>query len=407
MIASIILLILYIVFPDPASAQSTPTPDQNRVLDSLRSELNYIRSQLESERGQEYDVLGQLNIRQKQVSVQEALIREQQTRAGVLRDSIANLESDIEVRESYLSQLGLQIIDLEDRHDLLSEGLARTLLADRRLAQFGAMEFMLGARSWRDLMSRRAVVKRLESIERNALNSLAIAADTLQTTESYVFTESRTLRAQKDLLELRRAEALELEHGLTVENAKLDQGKQQLVAELDRIQNNRKLLEERSREIETAQAAIKGMIEKVVRGEPMTGISLLLSRGVLPWPANGRVVQRFGLVKNEALSTFTENPGIEILVSADEPIKCIAEGKVSSITWLRGFGNVCIVEHPGSFFTVYARLGQIDVTTNQTVATGQSLGYTSFDPVSEQYRLHFEFWSGKDKKDPLEWLSSR
>jgi septal ring factor EnvC (AmiA/AmiB activator) len=149
------------------------------------------------------------------------------------------------------------------------------------------------------------------------------------------------------------------------------------------------------------------MIGKMARGEPMSGVALSVLRGSLPWPVIGRLVSRFGIVRNRKLATVTENPGIELAATADAAVSTVAEGRVSSVTWLRGYGNVCIVEHPGSFYTVYAKLGQVVVRPRDELRAGEIIGYPGFDAGSEDYRVHFELWSGKEKKNPIEWLQAR
>jgi septal ring factor EnvC (AmiA/AmiB activator) len=407
MILSLLIIIGYCLCATDLPAQTIGLTSQNRALDSLRIELDRIHRQLEAQQGKERDILGEIAIREKQVSVEEELIRRQQQRGTSLRDSITDLEEDIRIREDLLSGLGVQILELEDRQKFLSTSLARTILADRRLARTGTLEFFISSHSWRELLSRRAMLIRLASTERSALNAYRTTSDTLQMTEGYVFDEAQELRSRKELLERKRAEAFTIEENLQIEAAKLILSKQALTSQLDEIRSNRKMLEARRREVESAHSAIRGMIERIARGEPLAGSPLFLSKGRLPWPASGSVVKKFGIARNEAFATETENPGIDIAISPNEPVRCVAAGKVSSVTWLRGFGNVCIIEHPGSFFTVYARLGQIEVSLNQSVASGDALGYANFDPVSEQHRVHFELWSGKEKKDPVEWLSDR
>jgi murein DD-endopeptidase MepM/ murein hydrolase activator NlpD len=111
------------------------------------------------------------------------------------------------------------------------------------------------------------------------------------------------------------------------------------------------------------------------------------------------------MIRNRESSTLTENPGIDLTIAVDEPVRAVADGKINSVTWLRGFGNVCIVEHSGSFYTVYAHLGNLSVENGQLLKKGDIVGGPSLDPLSGEYRLHFELWSGKEKKNPREWLT--
>ena len=250
-------------------------------------------------------------------------------------------------------------------------------------------------------------MKRLQRTAHQSLSTLAASVDTLQETEDAVFASTQILREQKWSLEANRRRATDLTRDLQRDITELERGKNSLQSRLKKLRQDRKLLEQHRQEIAASQAQIEEMIGKIARGEPMSGIALATLKGALPWPVIGRVVAKFGAVKNPALATITENPGIEIAASADAAVSSVAEGRVSSVTWLRGYGNVCIIEHPGSFYTVYAKLGQVVVKPREDVRSGGVIGYPGFDASSEDYRVHFELWSGKEKKNPLEWLQPR
>jgi murein DD-endopeptidase MepM/ murein hydrolase activator NlpD len=128
---------------------------------------------------------------------------------------------------------------------------------------------------------------------------------------------------------------------------------------------------------------------------------------MLPWPVHGDVLSSFGLQRSRAQTGVTDNPGVDIGAASGEEVRCIADGRVSTCTWLRGFGNVVIVEHPGDFFTVYAHLQQLDVGRGDKVRARQVLGTAAHDGVTNTYRIHFELWQGKEKHNPLHWLAQR
>jgi len=127
-------------------------------------------------------------------------------------------------------------------------------------------------------------------------------------------------------------------------------------------------------------------------------------KGKMNWPALGRVVSRFGLQKHDRLATVTENPGIAIQAQEGAPVNCVCAGKVTRITWLRGYGNTVIVDHQDGYYTVYAHLGTISVREGQIVSTGDQIGRVGQTGSLEGPRLHFEIWAKREKQDPLGWL---
>jgi murein DD-endopeptidase MepM/ murein hydrolase activator NlpD len=129
-------------------------------------------------------------------------------------------------------------------------------------------------------------------------------------------------------------------------------------------------------------------------------------RGKLRWPVSeGAVVARFGNQIHPTLKTITQNTGIDIAVPSGSPVNAVAQGEVSTIWWLPGYGNLVILNHYDGYRTVYAHLADINVTEGQKVNEGDLLG-TSGETVDGP-RVHFEVWKEREKQNPALWLSQR
>ncbi|MDD5087546.1 MAG: peptidoglycan DD-metalloendopeptidase family protein [bacterium] len=382
-------------------------PPTEGTLDSLRRELQKIESDLSSGATREKDLLEDMDATQRRIAILEHAIREEHGIGQRLQDSLHVVETDMALREQELASLTVDISRIEQERQLLAATAARSMLTRKRLTGWATLEFLLDAHSWRDLLLRRSVVIRLESASRAALETLTSLYDDLKAKENESSRSMQTLHARRDELAVRQSDVQELYSSIRGDLRQLSQSKRVLQKNLNHVRRDREFLTERREEIAESRRQIENIVSAVARGEPLAGVPLSMLKGSLPWPVNGRVVERFGMVRNRDLATVTDNPGIEVDASSEDHVTSVAEGKVSSVTWLRGYGNVCIVEHPGAFYTVYAKLGQVDVAAGDEIAANQLIGYPGFDPISESYRVHFEIWSGKNKKNPLEWLKNR
>lgn len=382
-------------------------PPVQGTLDSLRRELLRIEHDLSSGATQEKSLLENMDITQRRIAILEHTVREEQRIGGDLRDSLQRLETDIALREQELTVLRGDVLSIEADRKRLAASAARSMLTRKRLTGWATLEFLLDAHSWRDLLHRRSLVIRLESASRASLESLTSLRDNLKDMEDETSRSMQSLQTRRDELAVRQNEVRELYSSIRGDLENLSRSKRALQKSLSRVRRDRELLSEKRDEIAESRRQIENIVNAAARGEPLEGVPLSLLKGALPWPVNGRVVERFGMVRNRELATVTDNPGIEVETSPDDRVTSVADGKVSSVTWMRGYGNVCIVEHPGAFYSVYAKLGQVDVKTGDEIAANQLIGYPGFDPIAETYRIHFELWSGKTKKNPLEWLRKR
>ena len=400
----LIITVSCVLFFNSVAGLADPLAEPDRALDSLRTELERIEGKLKEAETHEEDLASELEMLEQKVQLQNELVRRQRRNAGQIEDSLSLLNAEIFANESALWDLAARLESLNSDRDNWGRSLARTLLTEHRMGEWAGLELIAGSESWREVAERRRLVGRLKELESNAIGALVRLSDSLEIIESTVNQQTLALTNHKDLLTAQSAEATRLEKQLRTDEKMLVQEKSALRKQLQKAQGNRELLTSRQEEIEQAKTAMEELMARVAQGEAITGVPLQLLKGQLPWPVGGTVVEKFGLVRNQLLETTTENPGIEVAASDEAAVSSVADGRVSSVTWLRGFGNVCIIEHPGAYYTVYARLNRVTVAANEQVAAGSLLGYPAYDAESEQYRVHFEIWSGRDKKDPLDWL---
>ncbi len=129
-------------------------------------------------------------------------------------------------------------------------------------------------------------------------------------------------------------------------------------------------------------------------------------RGNLNWPIlNGKVVGEFGENVNSKLNTVTLNYGIDIKATNDRSVKAVADGVVSVIDWIPGYGSVVIVTHKDNYRTVYSHLDEIYVKEGDKLKTGNLIA-----KVGESLNgdiLHFEIWNSRNNQNPEVWLAKK
>ena len=126
-------------------------------------------------------------------------------------------------------------------------------------------------------------------------------------------------------------------------------------------------------------------------------------KGKLNWPiSRGKVVRKFGESLNPKLKTLTVNYGIDIRASGDMTVKCVAEGVISAVEWLPGYGTVLIISHKGNYRTVYGHLSEVFIKEGDKIKTGGVIAKVG--ESVEGNILHFEVWNGRQNVNPEIWL---
>jgi murein hydrolase activator len=132
------------------------------------------------------------------------------------------------------------------------------------------------------------------------------------------------------------------------------------------------------------------------------------SKSSLPWPvSSGFISGKFGTHPHPVLTRVkVPNDGVNIQTKQNEQVKAVFEGIVKKIAIVPGeFKYVVIVQH-GSYFTVYAKLKQVNVKMGQQVTKEDVIGEVNTDGngISE---LQFQVWKNTQKLDPELWLAKR
>ena len=140
------------------------------------------------------------------------------------------------------------------------------------------------------------------------------------------------------------------------------------------------------------------------RQSQQTAASTPSSVKTLAWPLNGQVTNPYGSRVHPTFKTKIFNSGIDIKAAAGTPVKAAGPGEVLYQGWLRGFGQVVIIDHGGDFSTVYAHLGGANVREGSVVKTGTVIGRVGNTGTDSEYGLHFEVRKGGAAQNPMNYL---
>lgn len=128
------------------------------------------------------------------------------------------------------------------------------------------------------------------------------------------------------------------------------------------------------------------------------------ARGGLPWPVEGgTVTERFGERVHPVFGTRTNNPGIDIAVSARSQVRTIHDGYVFAVQPFTGFGDVVMVHH-GRYKTVYGNLSDVFVSRGHVLSRGDVIGLSGDENSIRGEVLFFMIRDGTANANPESWL---
>lgn len=399
----IITISCFILFPIITFSQFKEEIDtKNTELDLLRNEITKLEKDLSSITATEKNNLSVL----KKIDKQKLL----------LGKSIRKLEIEEAAKEKQIVRLENQIATLQKKIKNLQAEYSDYLVWLYKQGDNSTLKYLFNAESFNQAIVRAKHLEYVHSKSEEKVNELDKSKNSLNNSVMELELEVKEKAAvitqknveQKKLLERREERSNILSN--------LKKNKENVVKEID----DKRLMEiaikqmiadliekERERERRLRTAKLKGEIEDYEDYFNYSSFEKFSElKGVLNWPLKeGSIGRTFGENRNDKTNTVTLNYGIDLIADGDREVFAVAEGIVSAIEWIPGYGSVVILTHRDNYRTVYGHLTDINVLEGNKVVAGDLIG--SVNESLEGNILHFEIWNERNYQNPQEWLVKR
>jgi septal ring factor EnvC (AmiA/AmiB activator) len=124
-------------------------------------------------------------------------------------------------------------------------------------------------------------------------------------------------------------------------------------------------------------------------------------KGNLRLPVRGTVAGRFGAPR-EGGGTWR---GLFIKAPTGSEIKAVANGRVVFAEWMRGFGNLLIVDHGDAYLSIYGNNDSMLKQVGQAVKGGETVATAGNSGGNPDSGLYFELRHQGQPIDPMKWAS--
>ncbi|WP_242927988.1 murein hydrolase activator EnvC family protein [Pontibacter vulgaris] len=352
--------------------------------------------------------IGQLTAIQEKITVQKGVIK------NVSRE-INYIESDVQETEGIVGALQ------SDLDKLKAEYATMVYAASKTANSYNKLMFLFAADSFNQLVMRMRYLQQYSEARKKQVEQINKV--------------QAALTGQLDILESKKRQKQNLLNKQLVESKNLHNLKSQQDSVISRLSKQESNLQSEVAQRQQAVRKLDNLIADIVREEiaraaraaraegrkPSTSTNKITltpeaalvsssfagNKGRLAWPVErGFISQRFGRHNHPVLKgVVIENRGIDIQTSSGEQARAIFEGKVLTVASVPGMNNIVMVQH-GEYFTVYAKLKTVSVTTGQTVKLKDVIGtvYTNSDGTTE---LQFQIWKNNANLNPQSWIKSK
>lgn len=134
--------------------------------------------------------------------------------------------------------------------------------------------------------------------------------------------------------------------------------------------------------------------------DSLAGANFAALKGKLRLPVRGEVTNRFGASRPDSGISWK---GLFIKAVEGAEVKSIATGRVVFADWMRGFGNLIIVDHGSGYMSLYGNNQAVFKQVGDTVQTGDAIASVGNSGGNETNGLYYELRRQSKPFDPLSW----
>lgn len=378
-----------------------------KELNQLRGRIDALQKQLAQSEGSRSEAADALRESERAISSTNRRIFELGGRQKAVQEQLAQLERQrAELNRSVDRQRNLLARQLYQRY-LAGEPEPLRLLLDHQdpndlARQMHYLGYVYRARA-RTIEQLRQDMGRLEELaQRSAERSQALAA-----------LQAQQQQQRHELEEQKRERAAVL--------AKVSEDVDRQRKEIGRLKRDEqrltRLVEQLAKELARKKAARRapkpaGKTAGPLRNEavPETGELALGDakgafrdlKGHMRLPVAGELSNRFGGPREGGGVAWK---GLFIRAKTGEEVHAVAPGRVVFSDWLRGFGNLIILDHDGGFMSLYANNEAVYREVGDAVRTGDPIASVGSSGGSPETGLYFELRYQGRPFDPLSWVS--
>jgi murein hydrolase activator len=389
-VPAIVMVLAAALFPVPALLAQTSPADRPQGVAEFEQRLTRINAQIK-------DLRGRLETEaRKETSVLASLAKINLNKAIVERELEAQ---NVEMERGRAELVAIQgnVRTLRNGLDRERESMERTLVT---LYKFGRVDFFQFLLQARDIETYASESKHLAQLVRGQDELVAGYLASLE--------ELRTAQAA---LEGKQADLAAMARAAKLKRQELETEARKNATLVREIRQNRTTYQQTLKELAESAEELQRLMDKIIAQEwalPAAWVPLTERRGQLAWPIEGRVITAYGYEKNANFNTVVMNKGVEIAPAPDRSlVLAVHPGKVVYADYFQGYGNLLIVDHGLTYYTLYGHCSEFLAKVGEMVRAGQPLAVVGDTGSLKGECLYFELRYRTKALDPLQWLKRR
>lgn len=385
-------LLILLLFASPA-AQPAGAGAKEKELRELRGRIEALQKRLAEAEESKSEAADALRESERAISETNRELRELGAQSREINQQLAELGAESRRHEETLKAQQERLARLLYQHYLGGESGPLKLLLNRedpndiarRLHYFG---YISRARA-------RLIVETRESLAR--LQQLARETGQKASELAVVTAESKALRARLEREKRARSQVL-------TRISRNIQRQRREIGTLKRDETRLTRLVASLAKLMARAKPVPRLRNERVPQAPSGDSPFLELKGKLNLPVRGELANRFGSPRADGGVVWK---GLFIAARAGEEVRAVADGRVVFADWLRGFGNLLIVDHGDAYMSLYGNNEALYKQVGDPIRGGEPVAAVGASGGNTDSGLYFELRHQGRPLDPMDWVSIR
>lgn len=352
-------------------------------LDDLESQQDGIKQDIQDTQNQIEEVTGQKNATMSELESMESQLEVLVNEISGLQAQLAQAEIDLAKQQEEYDIIEANLLNSQD-------SMKKRVNSIYKNGDISYMDIIFSSENVSDFLSSFVFFEKIVEQDQGII-------DSIQENKRLAKEKLDQLQQTKDKIESVTNTKKNQEAALSTQQAAKQEVMASLESQEDTLQEVLGAFEKKSNEIAAEIQKITATSSVVYNGNGQFG-----------WPCPGHSVgsgngSKFGYRVHPVTHVYKLHTGVDIPAPGGTPILAAESGQVITASYQGAYGNCVIIDHGGSYTTLYGHMSRIGCSSGQSVSRGEVIGYVGTTGYSTGNHLHFEVRVNGTPQNPLQY----